>query len=110
GDLEALRRALGLERIRLLAAGDGGGLALRYLGAHPRRVERAVLLAPQPPQQAAPRPGDVDKALARALDALHADEHWGPRLPEPRESLRVAIARLDVQPVDALVRDPLDGD
>lgn len=109
GDLEALRRALGLERIRLLAAGDGSDLALRYLGAHPHRVERAVLLAPQPPQQVAPRPGDVDKALARALDALHADPHWGPRLPEPRESLRVAIARLEVQPVTATVRDPLDG-
>jgi pimeloyl-ACP methyl ester carboxylesterase len=108
-DLEALRQALDLERIRLVAAGDGGRLALGYLQAHPRRVERAVLLAPRLPERAAPRPEHVENAVARALAALHADPYWGPRLPEPRESLRVAIARLDVQPAVATTRDPVDG-
>lgn len=108
-DLEALRERLGLERLRLVAAGDGARLALGYLQAHPRRVERAVLLAPRLPERAAPRPEHVERAIARALAALQADPRWGPRLPEPRESLRVAIARLDVQPVLQPVRDPLDG-
>src|SRR5690606_25673285 len=108
-DLEALRRALGLERMRLVAAGDGGQLALGYLQVHPERVERAVLLAPRLPERPAPRPEYVERAVARALAALHADPHWGPRLPEPRESLRVAIARLEVQPAVQAIRDPLGG-
>lgn len=108
-DLEALRAALGLERLRLVAAGDGTRLALDYLQRHPRHVERAVLLGPRLPGRAAPRPEHVESALARALDALHAHPYWGPRLPEPRESLRVAIARLEVRPVVQRGRDPLDG-
>lgn len=109
-DLEALRAALGIETLRLLAAGDGTRLALAYLQAHPQRVERALLLSAHAPRQPAPRPEDVESALARALHALRNDPYWKRRLPEPRESLRVAITRLDVQPVEQRVRDPLTGE
>ena len=108
-DIEALRSALGIERLRLLASGDATPLALRYLAAHPQRVERVLLLGAQVPRRTAARPQHVESALERALAELRDDPYWSRRLPEPRESLRVAIARLDVQPVAQVLRDPHSG-
>ena len=109
GDLESLRSRLGVPRLRLLAAGEGTRLALAYLARHPARVERALLLAPQLPAAGPPRAQQVEAALGRALAALQADPRWNRRLPEPRESLRAAIARLEVQPQRQATRDPRTG-
>lgn len=43
GDLEALRRIWGIDRIRLVGHSWGAALALMYALAHPDHVERAVL-------------------------------------------------------------------
>lgn len=45
-DLDAIRRALELERIRIIAHSNGANIALDYLGTHPERVEGLVLLSP----------------------------------------------------------------
>lgn len=112
-DLEALRQALGLERVRLLAFGDASALALAYLAAHPQRVERALLVAPADPLAAHADPAQVDQALQRILLALGARPELRARLPEPRESLRTSIARLDQQPQTLRIGGidvPVDGE
>jgi pimeloyl-ACP methyl ester carboxylesterase len=48
GDLEALRRELGLERIDLLGHSHGGFVAMCWAGAHPDRVNRLVLASTAP--------------------------------------------------------------
>ncbi|MFJ6527039.1 alpha/beta fold hydrolase [Streptomyces longwoodensis] len=45
-DVEALRGALGAERVDLLGHSAGANLALRYLERHPGRVARLVLVTP----------------------------------------------------------------
>jgi pimeloyl-ACP methyl ester carboxylesterase len=45
-DAEALRTALGLERIDLLGHSAGGIVALLYAAAHPERIDHLVLLSP----------------------------------------------------------------
>jgi pimeloyl-ACP methyl ester carboxylesterase len=45
-DVEALRGALGAERVDLLGHSAGANLALRYLERHPERVARLVLVTP----------------------------------------------------------------
>jgi len=45
-DLDALRSALGLERITLCGYSWGGLLALLYFAEHPDRVERLALVSP----------------------------------------------------------------
>jgi proline iminopeptidase len=45
-DVEALRAALGLERIDLLGHSAGGSVALLYAAAHPERIDHLVLLSP----------------------------------------------------------------
>jgi pimeloyl-ACP methyl ester carboxylesterase len=47
-DVEALRKHLGLDRIRLLGHSAGGTLAILYAVRFPERVEELVLVAPSP--------------------------------------------------------------
>ncbi|GHH44717.1 alpha/beta fold hydrolase [Lentzea cavernae] len=47
-DVEALRRHLGLDRIRLLGHSAGGTLAVLYAARFPERVKELVLVAPSP--------------------------------------------------------------
>ncbi|SER44099.1 Pimeloyl-ACP methyl ester carboxylesterase [Lentzea xinjiangensis] len=48
GDVEALRRHLGLDRLRLFGHSAGGTLAILYAIRFPERVEELVLVAPSP--------------------------------------------------------------
>ena len=45
-DLEAIRRAIGAERVVLVGESWGGTLIAQYLSAHPDRVARAVVSSP----------------------------------------------------------------
>jgi proline iminopeptidase len=47
-DLEALRQALGLERVVLIGHSYGGALAAQYLTEHPDRVAALILVSPAP--------------------------------------------------------------
>jgi proline iminopeptidase len=45
-DLDAVRAAIGTERVMLVGASWGGQLIANYIAAHPNRVERAVVSSP----------------------------------------------------------------
>jgi pimeloyl-ACP methyl ester carboxylesterase len=47
-DVEALRVALGLDRVDLLAHSAGAAIAVLYAARHPARVDRLVLVNPSP--------------------------------------------------------------
>lgn len=48
-DLEAIRRALGVERVHLLGHSFGAALAAAYVVEHPERVSSIALANPSPP-------------------------------------------------------------
>ena len=54
-DLDAVRTAIGAERIDLVALSYGTTLALRYAALHPERVRAMVLFAAVPPEARPPR-------------------------------------------------------
>jgi len=54
-DLDAVRGALGAERIDIVALSYGTTLALRYAALHPQRVRAMVLFGTVPPEARAPR-------------------------------------------------------
>jgi pimeloyl-ACP methyl ester carboxylesterase len=70
-DLDAVRAALGAERIDVVALSYGTTLALRYATLHPERVRAMVLFGTVPPEARPPR-GHVPAAMA-ALQRLIRD-------------------------------------
>lgn len=70
-DLDAVRAALGFDRISLSAASYGTTAALRYIATHPDRVHAAILAGAAPPVAMPPREHAV--AAQRALDLLLAE-------------------------------------
>jgi pimeloyl-ACP methyl ester carboxylesterase len=93
GDVEAVRRHLGLDRLDLLAHSAGANLAYRYAEAHPDRVGRLLLVTPstrgvglQIPDEARsemarrragePWYADASAALARVQAGSEDDADW----------------------------------
>ena len=64
-DIEALRVALGLGRVHLIAHSWGGLLAMKYATAHPRQVRSLVLLNSMPPTAALRQ--EEERALMTSL-------------------------------------------
>jgi proline iminopeptidase len=77
-DLEALRAALGLQRVALIGESWGSGLSILYAAAHPERVERLVLIGPMPPNRA---------MLERRLDESDSAMGMRRRLDEVRRAM-----------------------
>ncbi|MBW3554015.1 MAG: alpha/beta hydrolase [Gemmatimonadetes bacterium] len=77
-DLEALRRALGLDRIHLLAHSWGGLPAMKYALAYPDRLLSLVLVSPMAPsaelrqREAAALRATIEPADTAGLGALRA--------------------------------------
>jgi pimeloyl-ACP methyl ester carboxylesterase len=69
-DLDAVRRALGAERIDLVGASYGTRVALEYQRQFPQAVRRSVLDGVAPPDMALPASFSLDNQAA--LDALFA--------------------------------------
>lgn len=63
-DVDALRRALGYDRMTLWGRSYGTHLALAYLRQHPTRVERMILVSPEGPDHTWKLPSQADALLA----------------------------------------------
>lgn len=72
-DLEAVRAALGLERLILYGTSYGTKVALLYAATHPERVERLVLDSVVPPDGVDPFQRATLAAIPRVLRGLCAD-------------------------------------
>lgn len=73
-DVEALRTHLGLDRMDLLAHSAGANLAALYVGRHPERVGKLVLLTPSVVAVGITITGETRLETAR----LRPDEPWYP--------------------------------
>ena len=69
-DMEAIRQALGLERMSLLGISYGTALALAYARAHPDRVDRLILDSVADPDDADVFGLASFRAVAPSLRAL----------------------------------------
>lgn len=83
-DVEALRVALGAERLTLLAGSYGTHLALSVARRHPRSIEKMALLGVEGPDDTLKLPSRVD-AVLREIDSAH------PRFVESIQTLRARI-------------------
>jgi pimeloyl-ACP methyl ester carboxylesterase len=72
-DLDAVRQALGFDRIALYGVSYGTKLALAYALAHPSHVERLLLDSVLPTEPADPFGANVLRAMPAALAAFCSD-------------------------------------
>lgn len=95
-DLDAVRAALGHERIDLVALSYGTTLALRYIAAYPQRVRAAILMGAAPPAAMPPRDHApaAERALGLLFAACAADEACRTAIPNPSADLDIALRRL----------------
>ncbi|MFO1336360.1 MAG: alpha/beta hydrolase [Piscinibacter sp.] len=107
-DLDAVREALGAERINLVGASYGTRAALEYQRQFPQAVRRSVLDGVAPPDMVLPASAGVDAQAA--LDALFAACAAEPACARQWPALRQAWDGLLASlPRSATVADPLTG-
>jgi pimeloyl-ACP methyl ester carboxylesterase len=112
-DLEALRIALGAERLSLVGISYGTHLALAYARAYPNRVDRMVLAGTEGVDHTYKLPSTVHRAFAR-IDSTYVaqtgaphDMSLGAKFDRLRERLVARPARVQItvagQPVDIAI-------
>jgi pimeloyl-ACP methyl ester carboxylesterase len=111
-DLDAVRAALGAERINLWGASYGTRAALDYLRQFPHRVRTAVLDGVAPPDMALPASfaADSEAALAALLAACARDAGCRARYPRLDAQVDALFARFGAAPVTVTIAHPLTGE
>ena len=95
-DLDAVRTALGHERIDLIALSYGTTLALRYLAMFPSRVRAAVLQGVVPADATPPSSHAIvaDRVLNMLFEDCRRDPACFGEIPDPAADLTRALLRL----------------
>lgn len=120
-DLDAVRAALGHERLALVGVSYGTRAALAYARAHPDRVRALVLDGVVPFEMAvgADLDADAERALERAFGRCAADPACAAAFPDPRGDLLALLREADRAPIAVTLADwpggrprrvELDGD
>ena len=108
-DLEDLRRALGVERLRLIGVSYGTELALEMIRRHGDRVDAAVLAGTRGPDMTWRLPSVNDFQLKRVSTLVARDPTWGHDLPDLEGSVRRLIERLSWRPATLPITDRKTG-
>ena len=111
-DLEAVRAALGYERIDLYAVSYGTRVAQHYLRRFPARVRAVILDGVVPPQRALGSTAalDAEAALGRILERCTRDAQCRARFGDPAAAYRALRTALPAHPIEVSVADPQSGE
>jgi len=106
-DLDAVRQALGYEKIDLFGASYGTQVAQAYLRRHEDRVRTAILAGALPlaPESVLFVARDAERAFRLLLDDCAADSACSSAFPRLSEETAELLKRLDRSPVRVKVDD-----
>jgi pimeloyl-ACP methyl ester carboxylesterase len=111
-DLDAVREALGYDRINLIGTSYGTRAALAYARAYPARARTLVLDGVAPFSMIIGN--DFDQSAQRALDLLFrrcaAEPACLARYPDLAGDFQALLTRLDARPEKVRLRHPLSGE
>jgi pimeloyl-ACP methyl ester carboxylesterase len=107
-DADAVRAALGVDKVDLIGVSYGTRAALEYLRAYPRHVRRTVIDGVAPPDMVLPQSDDVDgqSAMQMLLRDCAAEKACAQAHPALAQRWQALLASLP-KPVD--VADPVTG-
>ncbi|MEZ4447358.1 MAG: alpha/beta hydrolase [Polyangiaceae bacterium] len=99
-DLDAVRLALGYDRVDLLGGSYGTRLALAYAEAHPEATRSLVLdgVAPRALKIPLPMAADAEKSFAAIAKRCQEDAGCRQAFADPRADLEAVLARLAQDP------------
>ena len=106
-DVEDIRRALGAERLRLVASSYGCELALETIRLFGPRIQRAALAGVRSPDKALKLPGVLDLQLRRISGLVAKDSSYASN-PTVEVLTRALIGELDKRPI-SLSTAPASG-
>ncbi|TKK88826.1 alpha/beta fold hydrolase [Herbidospora galbida] len=93
-DLEAVRRALGYQRINLISQSVGTRTAMIYAWRHPRSIHRSVMIGVNPPGRFLWDPVITDDQLARYARLCAQDQACAARTEDLAASMKATAAHL----------------
>ena len=103
-DIEAVRQRLGAERVSLLGISYGTHLALAVMKRYPERVDRALLVSVEGPDDTAKLPSRTHAYLGRLQAAIDADPAARARYPDVRGLIRGVLDAVEADPPRVTVR------
>lgn len=100
-DVDALRRALGYDRMTLIGGSYGSHLALQIMRLYPQRVARTLIYGVEGPNDTWDDPQAILATMDRIAAAAEASPELGPHIPTKGllNTLSSVIKRLDAAPV-----------
>jgi pimeloyl-ACP methyl ester carboxylesterase len=104
-DVEDVRRALGVERLNLLAFSYGTHVALAALRRHPSSFSNVVLAGTRGPDHSLKLPSTFDFVFRRLSTLARAGDIAGRQLPTLVEVLQRQLERLERAPIVVTVTD-----
>lgn len=110
-DYDAVREALGYERINLWGASYGTRAAQVYLRLYPERVRSLVLdsVVPQELALGVDHAIKLDQAVFQVLAACDLDAECAEAFPDTADKLRALVERLEAGPVETTIEHPTKG-
>lgn len=111
-DLEAVREALGLERINLVGVSYGTRVAQQYAMRYPQHTRSLMLdsVVPNGLQLTRILARNLEDALALQFDVCAQDAACVEQLGEPRAQLQALLDQLRAQPLAVRYRDAASGE
>jgi pimeloyl-ACP methyl ester carboxylesterase len=98
-DVNAIRLALGVDKIRLVAMSYGTHLALTTIRRYEEHIDRAVLAGVEAPHQTLKLPDDMQDQLKKISDLIAADPIARPILPDFEDLVTRIVRQLEIEPV-----------
>lgn len=98
-DVDALRQALGVERINLHGASYGSHLALAVLKYHGEHVERAILCIVEGPNDTHKLPANTDRHFRHVADLARESPELKGQCPDLLAELRTVLDAYDAEPL-----------
>lgn len=105
-DVNALREALGADKISLLGSSYGTTLALTIIRRYGEHIHKAIMVGVEGPDQTLKLPANGQKQLLKLSALVRNDPNLGPSVPDLIATLTTVAERLKNQPATIEVDDP----
>lgn len=106
-DIDALREALGYEKVSIMGFSYGTHLGLAYIRYFSENIENAVLIGTEGPNHTFKLPSSMDSHLGKVALMAKSDQELSQDVPDLVELYKEVVAQLDAEPAVVSVTNPL---